>query len=64
MNVAFTRARKKLIIFGSVSTLDGSPVFTEFLSLIREQQWVTRQMIMYCNNVRYLINILLDIFFA
>ncbi|KAI8051620.1 AAA domain-containing protein [Syncephalis plumigaleata] len=40
MNVAFTRARKKLIIFGSVSTLNGSSVFTKFLALMKEQQWI------------------------
>ncbi|KAF9161405.1 Tripartite DNA replication factor [Actinomortierella ambigua] len=40
INVAFTRAKKKLVVFGSRSTLQGSPIFEKFLKVMEEQEWV------------------------
>jgi len=40
MNVAFTRARSKLVIFGSQSTLKGAPIIAEFLALVEAQNWI------------------------
>ncbi|KAK9768425.1 DNA replication endonuclease-helicase Dna2 [Basidiobolus ranarum] len=40
INVAFTRARKKLIIFGSLSTLRGTHLFGEFLNLMETNNWI------------------------
>ncbi|TDL20255.1 Dna2-domain-containing protein [Rickenella mellea] len=40
MNVAFTRARSKLIIFGSRKTLQVSPLLAEFFSLMDERGWI------------------------
>ena len=40
MNVAFTRARSKLIIFGSRRTLQGTPLLKEFLELMDEHGWI------------------------
>ncbi|TCD66888.1 Tripartite DNA replication factor [Steccherinum ochraceum] len=42
MNVAFTRARSKLIIFGSRSTLQAVPLLTEFFTLMNERGWILR----------------------
>ncbi|KAJ3062291.1 Tripartite DNA replication factor, partial [Podochytrium sp. JEL0797] len=39
LNVAFTRAKQKLIIFGSKSTLSGTLAFTEFLQIVQDKQW-------------------------
>ncbi|TPX63675.1 hypothetical protein SpCBS45565_g06433 [Spizellomyces sp. 'palustris'] len=39
INVAFTRAKKKLIIFGSKSTLQGTALFNEFLQIIDSSGW-------------------------
>ncbi|KAF9972529.1 Tripartite DNA replication factor [Actinomortierella ambigua] len=40
INVAFTRAKKKLVVFGSRSTLQGSPIFEKFLKVMDEQKWI------------------------
>ncbi|KAF9086986.1 Tripartite DNA replication factor [Mortierella sp. GBA35] len=40
INVAFTRAKRKLVVFGSRSTLQGSPVFGQFLELMEQQDWI------------------------
>ena len=40
INVAFTRARKKLIIFGSRSTLKSSNLFLTFFEMMENKQWV------------------------
>eukprot|EP00743_Colponemidia_sp_Colp-15_P012283 GILK01013922.1.p1 GENE.GILK01013922.1~~GILK01013922.1.p1 ORF type:complete len:1022 (+),score=198.66 GILK01013922.1:3-3068(+) len=40
LNVAFTRAKKKLIIVGSESTLSSSPLFSSFLDLVRAKNWI------------------------
>ncbi|KAG0044717.1 Tripartite DNA replication factor [Gryganskiella cystojenkinii] len=42
INVAFTRAKKKLIVVGSRQTLQGSNVFEQFLRLIERQDWVLK----------------------
>jgi len=42
INVAFTRAKKKLIVIGSRKTLQGSEVFEQFLRLMERQDWVLR----------------------
>lgn len=39
LNVAFTRAKSKLIIVGSRTTLDTHPAMTAFLNLIDEHSW-------------------------
>ena len=40
INVAFTRARSKLIIFGSRKTLNASPLLAEFFKLMESNRWV------------------------
>ncbi|KAF7732134.1 Tripartite DNA replication factor [Apophysomyces ossiformis] len=40
INVAFTRARRKLIVFGSLSTLESSSLFSDFLKLLRQNNWI------------------------
>ncbi|KAJ3176332.1 Tripartite DNA replication factor [Geranomyces variabilis] len=40
INVAFTRAKKKLIIIGSRQTLNHTGVFPEFFKIIDEKKWV------------------------
>lgn len=40
MNVSFTRARSKLIIFGSRKTLQATPLLKEFFGLMDEKGWV------------------------
>jgi DNA replication ATP-dependent helicase Dna2 len=40
LNVALTRAKRKLIIFGSRSTLSHAALFRSFLQLVEEQSWV------------------------
>ena len=42
MNVAFTRARSKLIIIGSSSTLDQSTVLQQFFKLGDDRGWILR----------------------
>ncbi|KAI0763927.1 Dna2-domain-containing protein [Trametes elegans] len=40
MNVSFTRARSKLIIFGSRKTLQGVPLLSEFFELMDSRGWI------------------------
>jgi len=40
LNVSFTRARSKLIIFGSRKTLQGTPMLTEFFRLMDSRGWI------------------------
>jgi DNA replication ATP-dependent helicase Dna2 len=40
INVAFTRAKRKLVVFGSRHTLQGSPIFSRFLELMEQQKWI------------------------
>jgi DNA replication ATP-dependent helicase Dna2 len=40
MNVSFTRARSKLVIFGSRQTLQATPLLKEFFGLMDEKGWV------------------------
>lgn len=42
MNVSFTRARSKLIIFGSRKTLQAAPLLEEFFALMDSQGWILR----------------------
>jgi DNA replication ATP-dependent helicase Dna2 len=42
MNVSFTRARAKLIIFGSRKTLQGAPLLKEFFDLVESKGWILR----------------------
>ena len=41
INVAFTRARTKLVIFGSRTTLEGTSLFKEFLTIVDKNSWVS-----------------------
>lgn len=40
MNVAFTRARSKLVIFGSRSTLSRTPLLESFFQLMEGEGWI------------------------
>jgi len=40
INVAFTRARTKLIILGSKSTLQSDPLLSRFIEMMEEKNWV------------------------
>ena len=40
MNVSFTRARSKLIVFGSRNTLQSDPLLSEFFTLMETQNWI------------------------
>lgn len=42
MNVAFTRARSKLVIFGSRSTLARVPLLESFFQLMEGEGWILR----------------------
>lgn len=42
MNVAFTRARSKLVIFGSRSTLSRTPLLESFFQLMEGEGWIVR----------------------
>ncbi|KAJ7784549.1 DNA replication factor Dna2-domain-containing protein [Mycena metata] len=42
MNVSFTRARSKLIIFGSRRTLRSAPLLQEFFELVESKGWIVR----------------------
>ncbi|WVQ74886.1 hypothetical protein IAR50_004493 [Cryptococcus sp. DSM 104548] len=42
INVSFTRAKKKLVIFGSARTLGLDPLFGEFMDLVRGKGWEKR----------------------
>lgn len=41
INVAFTRAKSKLIVFGSRQTLHTSALFKSFLDLMASNEWVS-----------------------
>lgn len=40
MNVSFTRARSKLVIFGSRKTLQREPLLAQFFGLMESQGWI------------------------
>ena len=40
MNVSFTRARSKLVIFGSRKTLQREPLLAQFFDLMENQKWI------------------------
>ena len=40
MNVSFTRARSKLVLFGSRKTLQREPLLAQFFGLMEEQGWI------------------------
>jgi len=40
MNVSFTRARSKLVIFGSRKTLQSAPLLSEFFTLMDGKGWI------------------------
>lgn len=40
INVSFTRAKAKLVIFGSRSTLKGDKLLDEFLQLMESKRWI------------------------
>lgn len=40
INVAFTRAKSKLIVLGSLNTLRGTPLLQDFLELAKAHNWV------------------------
>jgi len=40
MNVSFTRARSKLVIFGSRKTLQGETLLSQFFELMQEKGWI------------------------
>jgi DNA replication ATP-dependent helicase Dna2 len=40
INVAFTRAKKKLLVVGSRTTLEASPVFSSFLAMVTQRGWL------------------------
>ncbi|KAJ7459871.1 AAA domain-containing protein [Mycena latifolia] len=42
MNVSFTRARSKLIIFGSRKTLQTAPLLHDFFDLVESRGWILR----------------------
>jgi hypothetical protein len=41
LNVAFTRAKKKLVVVGSAVTLQASPICAAFLDIVRPRQWIS-----------------------
>ena len=40
MNVSFTRARGKLVLFGSRKTLQREPLLAQFFGLMEKQNWI------------------------
>jgi len=40
MNVSFTRARGKLVLFGSRKTLQREPLLAQFFKLMEKQNWI------------------------
>lgn len=42
MNVSFTRAKAKLVIFGSRKTLSKAPLLKEFCELMETRNWILR----------------------
>jgi len=43
VNVAFTRAKKKLIVIGSLSTLQSTHLFSLFVDLVKQNNWVSHK---------------------
>ena len=41
LNVAFTRAKHKMVLVGSMDTLQDHPVFQDLCSLLRQRGWVS-----------------------
>jgi DNA replication ATP-dependent helicase Dna2 len=42
INVSFTRAKKKLVIFGSATTMGSDKLLKSFLDLMVEKNWILR----------------------
>jgi DNA replication ATP-dependent helicase Dna2 len=42
INVSFTRAKKKLVIFGSATTMESDKLLKSFLDLMEEKNWILR----------------------
>jgi DNA replication ATP-dependent helicase Dna2 len=42
INVSFTRAKKKLVIFGSATTMGSDKLLKSFLDLMEEKNWILR----------------------
>jgi DNA replication ATP-dependent helicase Dna2 len=42
INVSFTRAKKKLVIFGSARTLSSDAMLKGFLDLMEDKRWVVK----------------------
>ena len=40
LNVSFTRARSKLVVFGSRRTLDNTKVLQDFFELVERSHWI------------------------
>ena len=40
INVSFTRAKKKLVIFGSATTMGSDKLLKSFLDLMKEKNWI------------------------
>lgn len=40
VNVALTRAQRKLVLIGSASTLSSVPLFEKLLALVRSRDWL------------------------
>jgi len=40
INVTFTRAKRKLIVIGSMNTLTDNFLFKEFFDLVKDNHWV------------------------
>lgn len=40
--MSFTRAKSKLVIFGSRRTLEGDPLLKDFLELMKSKDWIYR----------------------
>ncbi|KAF9523189.1 DNA replication factor Dna2-domain-containing protein [Crepidotus variabilis] len=40
MNVSFTRAKKKLVLFGSRTTLQAEPMLSQFFDLMESRHWI------------------------
>lgn len=40
INVSLTRAKSKLVIFGSRSTLRGAPVLAQFFEILERKSWI------------------------
>lgn len=45
VNVAFTRAKSKLIIFGSKSTLESNPLYENLIQLLQRHNWVSQRVV-------------------